>query len=55
LSEGQEGDILSIAKNWQLIVDLGKKLVFPPRVETAPFPAIFREYKELLVIELTVP
>jgi hypothetical protein len=36
LNSGQEGGILSIAKGWQLIVDLGKKLVFPPIVETAP-------------------
>ena len=50
--------ILNMARDWELRVDLEKKLVFPPIVETTQRPDILlisEQTKKLVVIELTVP
>ena len=47
-----------MARDWELQVDLEKKLVFPPIVETSQKPDILlisEQTKKLVVIELTVP
>ena len=47
-----------MARDWGLRVDLEKKLVFPPIVETTQRPDILlisEQTKKLVVIELRVP
>ena len=56
--ESKRKGILNMARDWELRVDLEKKLVFPPIVETTQRPDILlisEQTKKLVVIELTVP
>ena len=49
--------ILSMARDWELRVDIEKKLISPPTVETTQRPDVLlisESTKKMVVIELTV-
>ena len=48
--------LLNRAQDWELRVDLDKRLVFPCEIETRLRPDMFSTAKKLLImVELTVP